>query len=73
MFSQACVIPSVHGGKGLPEGGLHPGGSAWEGLPRGSASGGWEDPHNQILWDMVKEWAVCILLECILVLAKFTV
>ena len=36
MFSQVCVIPSVHGGKGLPEGGLHPVGSAWG----GSASGG---------------------------------
>ena len=47
MFSQACVIPSVHGfgGGGLPRGGLHwgggwflhPGGSVY---PGGSASGG---------------------------------
>ena len=54
MFSEACVIPSVHGGC------LHPGG--------GSASrGGWADPPPRILRDTVNERAVRILLECILV------
>ena len=28
MFSQACVIPSVHGGREFCQGGLHPGESA---------------------------------------------
>ena len=44
-FSQACVIPSVHG----EGGGLHPGGCLDPGVPNpgGSASrglGGWADP-----------------------------
>ena len=34
MFSQVCVIPSVH------MGGLHPGGSAWGFASRASAWGG---------------------------------
>ena len=34
----------------------------------GSASGGiGQTPLHQILWDMINKWAVCILLECILV------
>ena len=80
MFSQACVIPSVHRGRGLPrEGsasrgvciqwGLHPG----RGLhPGGCASRGGVHPRgsasNQILWDTVNERKVRILLECIFVL-----
>ena len=51
MFSQACVIPSVHIGGG----GLHPGWVGQTPLP------------FRILWDMVNERAVRILLECILV------
>ena len=59
MFSQACVIPSVH-----RDGGLHPGVSA----SRGSASGGGVcRPPLQILQDTVNERVVRILLECILV------
>ena len=53
MFLQVFVCPQG-------EGGLHAGGSA----------SGWVciqgDPH-WILWDTVNKWAVCIILECILV------
>ena len=78
MFSQVFVCSQG----GLDQGGvciqrdLHPGGSA----SRGSASGGggaasgWVciqgDPH-WILWDTVNKWAVCSLLECILIWQDF--
>ena len=34
MFSQTCVIPSVHGG------GMHGGGHAWQGVHSGGHGGG---------------------------------
>ena len=44
--------------------GLHPRGCT----SKASAPGGWTDhPPQHILWDMVNEWVVRILLECILV------
>ena len=43
--------------------------STFRGLASGK--GAWADPLRYgILWDMVNEWAVCILLECILVFYK---
>ena len=45
------------------QGGLHPG-RLHQTLERLS-------PPYQILWDMINEWAVRILLECILVYAHF--
>ena len=69
-FSQACVIPSVHG----EGGGLHPEGVSGS---RGSESrrvclqgvgGLGRPPSHWILQDMVNERAVRILLECILVI-----
>ena len=46
------------GGLGLHKGGLHSGGSTLVGLGR---------PPSRALQDKVNKWAVCILLECILV------
>ena len=86
MFSQVCVIPSVHRGRGVASqhasqvtcpGGLHLGG-----LPRlrGSASRGvciWgrgelgRPPKiHGVLWDTINKRVVRILLECILVWKK---
>ena len=61
IFSQARVIPSVHG----------VGGSASTGVCIWGK--GWADTPLWILWDMVNMRAVCILLECILVSTKMTI
>ena len=71
-------LPSIHH-RSHDQGGLHLGGlPPWgiciqEGglIPRGSASRGvGQTPlpqRHMRLWDMANKWAVCILLECILV------
>ena len=61
---RAGWLPSMHH-RSHDQGHLHQGG-----LPRGrfALGGGWTDtPHRILLWDAVTEWAVHILLECILV------
>ena len=40
MFSQVCIIPSVHGGRGSASGGGLPRGIVWGGLPGGGLPGG---------------------------------
>ena len=67
MFSQACVIPSVHRGGGPPSGVLRGSAFRWVCIQGVCLQGGWEDPPHRILMDMVNERAVRILLECILV------
>ena len=67
-----CMVGGVHGGVHGREvcvvgEACMAGGHVWQG---GACVAGWR--AWQILWDMVNEWAVCILLECILVLVKLS-
>ena len=61
IFSQVCVIQSVHRGVGLYPGGI----CLQEDLHGGG--GVWAYPLSWILWDTINERAVRILLESILV------
>ena len=86
IFSEACVKNSVHSG-GMRGGGGVAGGMhdrrehAWQGAcmvggvhgRRACVAGGMHGGGCawQILWDTVNEWAVRILLECILVKNSF--
>ena len=57
----ACVAGVMHGRGVCMVGGVHGRGHEWQ----GGLSGTFTPWH--ILQDTVNEWAVCILLECILV------
>ena len=78
-----CVAGGMHGRGTCMAGGMYDGGAcmagghAWQGgeCSRGvcmawGQHGGWEGGGHA--WHMVNEWAVRILLECILVLKYFS-
>ena len=77
----ACMVEGMHG-RGVHGRGMHGRGHAWQGacVTGGMCGKGicmvggvhgrghvWHACPWQILRDMVNEWVVCILLECILV------
>ena len=67
-----CIQRGLHGGRGvLHLGDIHPGGSASREVCIQGV--GQTPPPHFVLWETVNEWAVRILLECILVCIRFLV